>query len=153
MCNNFKKTILFLTFFLLLGCENIAHNNFSSSRETINPFASLIRTKKKTIPLKTDSAEKQKKSNQISTTLEKFDFNEIKLVGIVMAKSENIAIIESPGKKGYIVKIGTTLGKNNGKIIKIYNDRIIIKEKIKNSNGGLIINYQEMKLDKPANGN
>ena len=81
--------------------------------------------------LKINSIKNQKKFNRVPRSLEKFDFSEIKLVGIVMAKSGNIAIIEEFGGKGYIVKVGTALGKNNGKIIKIYNDRIIIKEKLR----------------------
>ena len=158
--NFYKKTgflikiiILFLTVFLLIGSKNISYSYkiFSTSRKKINPFASLITTKNEIRTLKINSIKNQKKFNRVPRSLEKFDFSEIKLVGIVMAKSGNIAIIEEFGGKGYIVKVGTALGKNNGKIIKIYNDRIIIKEKIKNLNGDLVADYKEMKLDKTTN--
>jgi type IV pilus assembly protein PilP len=62
------------------------------------------------------------------TPLEKYEISQLKLVAIIAAPEGNIALIEDSGGKGYFLKKGTGIGKNDGKVKKILEDRVIIEE-------------------------
>ncbi len=60
--------------------------------------------------------------------LQKFEIDQLKLVGIVWQVDEGRDLIEDPGGRGYIVGPGTPMGLKNGIIIKIEPDKVIIEE-------------------------
>ena len=62
------------------------------------------------------------------TPLQKFDISQLKLVAIITAPSGNIALVEDVTGKGYFLKKGTWIGKNDGKVTKILKDKVIIEE-------------------------
>jgi type IV pilus assembly protein PilP len=62
------------------------------------------------------------------TPLQKYDISQLKLVAIISASGGNIALIEDGTKKGYFLKKGTWIGKNDGKVTKIQKDRVIVEE-------------------------
>jgi type IV pilus assembly protein PilP len=63
-----------------------------------------------------------------STPLQKFDISQLKLVAIITASDGNIALVEDATGKGYFLKKGTWIGKNDGKVTKILKDTVIIQE-------------------------
>lgn len=71
-----------------------------------------------------------KRSRIPRTPLERIDISQLKLVGIVVSNDGNKAILESASGKGYVVQVGTYIGTNAGKIIRIQKDRIVIEEQI-----------------------
>jgi type IV pilus assembly protein PilP len=62
------------------------------------------------------------------TPLQKFEISQLKLVAIISLPGENIALVEDATGKGYFVKKGTLIGKNDGKVKKILKDTVIIEE-------------------------
>lgn len=118
---------------------------FYSSKGKIDPFLPLIRTEKK-VAAGTDAREK--KPQRVLTPLEKFDLSQIRLVAVVIAESGNIAMVEETSGKGYVVRIGTYMGKNDGRVEMILRDRIVIKEIVKNFRGDAVPRSREMKLHK-----
>jgi type IV pilus assembly protein PilP len=60
--------------------------------------------------------------------LQKFDISQIKLVAIISTPEGNIAVVEDSTGKGYFLKKGTLVGKNDGKVTKILKDKVIIEE-------------------------
>ena len=62
------------------------------------------------------------------TPLQKYDISQLKLVAIIAAPEGNIALVEDSTGRGYFIKRGTEIGKNEGKVTKILKDRIIIEE-------------------------
>jgi type IV pilus assembly protein PilP len=62
------------------------------------------------------------------TPLQKYDLSQLKLVAIISAPEGNVALIEDGTKKGYFLKKGTWIGKNDGKVTKILKDRVIVEE-------------------------
>jgi type IV pilus assembly protein PilP len=62
------------------------------------------------------------------TPLQKYDLSQLKLVAIISTPEGNIALVEDSAGRGYFVKRGTEIGKNDGKVTKILKDRIIIEE-------------------------
>lgn len=66
--------------------------------------------------------------NVALTPLQKYDISQLKLVAIIASPEGNIALVEDALGKGYFLKKGTGVGKNDGKVVKILKDRVIIEE-------------------------
>jgi type IV pilus assembly protein PilP len=62
------------------------------------------------------------------TPLQKYDISQLKLVAIMSTPEGNVALVEDSAGKGYFVKKGTEIGKNDGKVTKILRDRVIVEE-------------------------
>jgi Tfp pilus assembly protein PilP len=60
--------------------------------------------------------------------LERYDLGQLRLVGVVWHVKEPSAMIEDSVGLGYIVKVGTPIGANEGKIRAIKPNEIIIEE-------------------------
>ena len=66
--------------------------------------------------------------NALLTPLQKYEISQLKLVAIILDPKGNVALIEDSLGKGYVLKKGTGIGKNDGKVTKILKDKIIIVE-------------------------
>jgi len=62
------------------------------------------------------------------TPLQKYEISQLKLVAIISTPDGNIGLVEDSAGKGYFLKKGTEIGKNDGKVTKIFNDRVIVEE-------------------------
>lgn len=62
------------------------------------------------------------------TPLQKYDISQLKLVAIIIAPEGNIALVEDAAGKGYFLKRGVWIGKNDGKVTKILKDKVIVEE-------------------------
>jgi type IV pilus assembly protein PilP len=67
--------------------------------------------------------------------LQQFEVTEFELVGIVSGSGENQAMVQDASGKGYLVKVGTPIGKNQGRVVAIASKRILIEEKVKDFMG------------------
>jgi Tfp pilus assembly protein PilP len=63
--------------------------------------------------------------------LQQFEVTEFELVGIVSGTGGNQALIQDASGKGYLIKVGTPIGKNQGRVVTIADRRILIEETIK----------------------
>lgn len=68
------------------------------------------------------------RSREDLTPLEKFELGQLKLVGIVWDIKEPRAMVEDSLGLGYIVKVGTPIGPNEGKVKAINPGEILIEE-------------------------
>jgi type IV pilus assembly protein PilP len=62
------------------------------------------------------------------TPLQKYEISQLKLVAIISTPEGNIALVEDATGKGYFLKKGTWVGKNDGKVTKVLKDKVIIEE-------------------------
>jgi type IV pilus assembly protein PilP len=62
------------------------------------------------------------------TPLQKYDISQLKLVAIIITPGGNTALVEDTTGKGYFLKKGTGIGKNDGRVTKILKDQVIIEE-------------------------
>ena len=92
---------------------------------------------------------KKKKRRTPRTPLERISLSQLKLVGIIMSPKGNRALVQEASGKGYIIKQGTYLGLNSGRVIEITKDTLVIEEEIENILGKVTIQKKEMKLPKP----
>ncbi len=65
--------------------------------------------------------------------LERFDISALKLVGIVWGELGRKALIKAPDGKSYFATFDTYMGKYNGRVIAIENDRLVIEEQYLNA--------------------
>jgi type IV pilus assembly protein PilP len=87
-------------------------------------------------------------SRAVLTPLQKFDISQLKLVAIITAPGGNIALVEDVAGKGYFLKKGTWIGKNDGKVTKILKDKVIIEEVYQDIFGQTKTNEISMSLHK-----
>jgi type IV pilus assembly protein PilP len=69
------------------------------------------------------------------TPLQRYEMSQLKLVAIIAAPEGNIALVEDSAGKGFFLKRGTLVGKNDGKVAKILKDRVIVEEVYQDING------------------
>jgi type IV pilus assembly protein PilP len=62
------------------------------------------------------------------TPLQKFETSQLKLVAVMSLPDGNMGLVEDAAGKGYFVKKGTLIGKNDGRVSKILKDRVIVEE-------------------------
>jgi type IV pilus assembly protein PilP len=91
------------------------HYNPLGKADPFKPFIELtpVRERVRTTPL---------------TPLQRYDLSQLKLVAIITAPEGNIALVEDSAGRGYFIKRGTEIGKNDGKVVRILKDRVIIEE-------------------------
>ena len=109
----------------------------------IDPFEPLFRDKP------TLAKKKNRKKRQPQTPLERIDISQLKLVGIILASSGNRALVEESSGKGYVIKKGTYIGTNSGKVVKINKETVIVEEEFEDVFGKSSTRQREIKLPKP----
>ena len=114
------------------------------SKGKIDPFEPLIQEK----PPQEDTPVVDNRPKRILTPLEKIELSQIRLVAIIIMKNRSIAMVEEASGKGYEVKIGTYIGKNQGKVFEIRKSSIVVKELVKDYKGRLKERVKEIKLHK-----
>ena len=89
--------------------------NPAGKPDPFKPFIQLTPTKEspRSVPL---------------TPLQRYEMSQLKLVAIISTPQGNIALVEDSAGKGYFLKKGTDVGKNDGKVTKVLKDRVIIEE-------------------------
>jgi type IV pilus assembly protein PilP len=75
-----------------------------------------------------------------------FDVSQLKITGIVWGISQPAAMLRAPDGKPYIVKVGTPIGRNKGKVVSITKDRIAVLEKYVNYRGEVVTNRVDIEL-------
>ncbi len=68
------------------------------------------------------------KDTESLSPLERFDLSQLTVTGIIWASRDPRALVEDPTGKGYIVGEGTGIGKNKGRIVRIGDNRVVVKE-------------------------
>jgi type IV pilus assembly protein PilP len=96
-----------------------------------DPFIPLVEIAKKKEP--------SKKSPRVLGTLESYDLPDFEVIAIVeKGEGKNSGLLLAPDNKTFVVKVGTVIGLNKGKVKNISKDRIIVEEKIKDYKGELL---------------
>jgi len=94
---------------------------------------------------------KKKHSLRPHDPLEEFDLGTLKLVAIMEMAQERIAMIENSTKIGYMVRVGEYMGTNNGRIIYITDDSVIILEEALSTADELIVEEATLRLHPDGN--
>jgi type IV pilus assembly protein PilP len=84
--------------------------------DKVDPFRSYVRRE---VMFDPDAA---------SSPLERFDLTQLAVMGIIWGVDEPRALVRDPTGKGYIVRAGTPIGKNKGRILRIEDNKVVVKE-------------------------
>ena len=88
-----------------------------------------------------------KKLLRDSLPIHSLDVNQFKLIGVITGGKENQAMVTDTGGKGYVLKVGMSIGKNNGKVVSITTSGVDVVEQYKDDHGRII--KQNFKLTLP----
>lgn len=82
------------------------------------------------------------------TPLQKFDIGQFRLVGLIIGKGDPTAMVKAPDGKAYILKKGVKIGKNNGSVVEINPNGVVVKELYIDFSGVTRQNLREIQLPK-----
>ncbi|MBW1808856.1 MAG: pilus assembly protein PilP [Deltaproteobacteria bacterium] len=80
--------------------------------------------------------------------LTKYEIDQLKLTAVISGISKPRAQVELPSGKGIVVKVGTRIGKNFGRVVRIKNNEVIVAEDYRDWSGRKVTNYIHMKLSR-----
>lgn len=125
---------------LRLPPPSVNQFDFSNKKDPFKPFV-VVKTESKKTP---DSI---KTALRNSLPIHSFDVNQFKLIGIITGGRENKAMVTDPSGKGYVLKVGMLIGKNNGRITSISSSGVSVLEQFKDDNGR--VRKENIKLTLP----
>lgn len=88
----------------------------------VDPFKPLVRE-----PV---ARKESKKSAAGLTALERFNLDQMKLVGIGSYEKTRIAVVTDPKGKSYILVRGSVIGPHGGRVAEILADQVIVEEQM-----------------------
>lgn len=102
-----------------------------------DPFAPLTMVKK---PLSIQEAP--------LTPLQNFDLGQLRLIGVIVGKGASTAMVTAPDGKSYILKKGTKVGKNDGVVVGVKPDAVLVEERYYDFSGAIRKNIEAIQLPK-----
>lgn len=106
------------------------HNQFDFSSKK-DPFKPYIIIKKSAIL----TNGKSRKRNLLALPIHSYDVNQFRLIGIISGDKGSQAMVIDPNGKGYVLKIGMTIGKNDGRVMSITPNSVDVLEQFRDDNG------------------
>jgi type IV pilus assembly protein PilP len=83
---------------------------------------------------------------EAETPLQKHDLGQFRLAGIIVGKDEPMAMVLAPGGKSYILKKGVKIGKNDGLVVGIEKDGVLVEERFYDFSGTFRKSIQKIQL-------
>ena len=81
----------------------------------------------------------QRQVQQVSTRkkeeTEAYELEQYRLTGLITGTSQPKAMVEDPSGRGHVVRIGSHLGKNGGRLVRISNVAIVVLEEARDPTG------------------
>ncbi len=105
--------------------------------ERRDPFISLLRR-----------GERNNDSKDELTPLQRIEIQELHLVGIVKDAEGNKALVQTPDGRGYALRVGLQVGKHDGIVERILEDKVVIKEKKADILGQITVSEEILELKK-----
>ena len=119
----------------------------------IDPFIPLIKEESQQagggtlVPAKQRADRKKRKP---TTPLERIELSQLSLRAIVRSAQGNKALVQEATGKGYVITKGTFIGVNQGTVIDIQKDRVIVEEEVESLQGDITLKTRELRLPKPS---
>jgi len=97
------------------------------NQETQPPTAPVIGKRDPFRPFTLNNRPSQQRRENMSP-LQRYEVGQLKLVGVIWDVKEPNAMVEDSAGLGYVVRVGTLIGSNEGKVKAIQPARIVIEE-------------------------
>lgn len=115
--------------------EHAKAMDFSNKRDPFKPFIVAAPAGKAAAPVRIGAL-----------PIHSYDVNQFKVIGIIAGLSENRAMVVDPAGKPYVLKEGMTIGRNEGKVIRISPASIEVMEKLTDESGKAYKNFVKLNL-------
>ncbi len=102
--------------------------DFSTKKDPFKPFVVV-----KAVPK--NGQESSKHSSRNSLPIHSFAVSEFKLIGIITGGRDERAMVTDPAGKGYVLKVGMLIGRNNGRVVSITSGGVDVVEQFRDDNG------------------
>jgi len=102
----------------------------------VDPFKSFIVVKK----------ELEEKEGRPKTYLETLEISQLTLSAIVLTNTGNWALVRDSKGDGHTIKVGTLIGRKSGKVIKILDREVVVRESYRDYRGDEKIRDISMRL-------
>ncbi len=87
-------------------------------------------------------------ARKIKGPLECCDLDQFRIVAVVVGAEGGFALVQGPDNKRYVVKRGDAMGPRDGKVIRIINDGLIVRENVKDEDGK-VVSFQDIEVRLP----
>lgn len=104
--------------------------DFSTKKDPFKPYVLF----KKPLAV---SSKSLKRSDRFLLPIHSFDVSQFRVIGVITGGKENQAMVVDPNGKGYVLKVGMTIGKNDGRIVSISAGGVDVLEQFRDDNGKL----------------
>lgn len=102
--------------------------DFSTKKD---PFKPYIIVKSSPVTPK----ERKRLDGKLALPIHRYDVSQFKLIGVVTGGKENNAMVVDPTGKAYVLKVGMTIGNNDGRVVSVTNSGVEILEQFRDDNG------------------
>jgi Tfp pilus assembly protein PilP len=103
-----------------------------------DPFKSFIVVKRE--------IEEEREKEEPRTYLETLDLSQLTVTAIAISKSKRWALVQDSKGEGHVIKIGTSIGRKRGQVVKIKEKEVVVREYDKDYRGNEVINDIPLKL-------
>jgi type IV pilus assembly protein PilP len=86
------------------------------------------------------------------TPLQAVELSQLRLVAIAWGLKSNYAMVEDPGGTGYVLRVGTKVGPNGGRVSRITPEAVYVDESFRDTAGATLTNQIMLRLPQPAGG-
>jgi type IV pilus assembly protein PilP len=100
--------------------------DFSNKKDPFKPFV---------VAKVPSTSSDMKKAIREGLPIHSFDVSQFRLIGLVTSGKENQAMVVDPNGKGYVLRVGMLIGKNDGRIVTINSAGVDVVEQFKDDNG------------------
>ncbi|TNE50327.1 MAG: hypothetical protein EP343_08790 [Deltaproteobacteria bacterium] len=163
---------LFLAFCVFMGCEDISRFNTKYVPPRIKPPPKRrLMVRKQSIgfvyvpvnkrdpfraPFETSATVTTNKPSKTvaiptrrrkpRTELEKYELDQLSVVATVTGVANPVAMVQDPKGFGHMVRRGTVIGRNSGRVQRIHSDGIVIAEESRDEAGRRIVSRLKLKI-------
>jgi len=110
-----------------------------------DPFAPFVSGSE---PSTQNETQKELQRREPRTPLERMSLGQLQLTAVMETGDRNVALVEEASGKGYVVKKGTYIGNEGGRVTEILPDAVVIEEKYLDVFGNVDVRKKQMKLQK-----
>ena len=110
-----------------------------------DPFAPFVSGRQ---PSTQDETQKKLQRREPRTPLERMSLGQLQLTAVMETGGQSVALVEEASGKGYVVKKGTYIGNEGGRVTEILPNAIVIEEKYLDVFGNVDVRKKQLKLQK-----
>lgn len=85
-------------------------------------------------------------STRSENPLLNFEVGQFRLTGVLWGLSSPRAIVKDPDNRGHIIRRGSRIGRNRGRVMRILKDRVVVAEQYRDNLGKLVVREVSLEL-------